>query len=118
MNRFCLLAHTYAYARIALEGERVHYGSLRFTAETIRRPQFPKCFQKKWVNFPKKIGNGRVLFLPFGKNPDLLRKRSLRRVRETFTEGSGTTELQKARATAKGHPKEESTAQVIASRLK
>ena len=93
INRFCLLAHTHAYARIALDSERVHYGSLRFTAEVDRRPQFPKCFQKKWADFPKKIGGRRFNFSRFGKNPDLLRKRLSRSVRETFTEGSGTTEI-------------------------
>jgi hypothetical protein len=45
-------------------------------------------------------------FLGLGKTPDLLRSRLRVPVRETFTEGSGTTDFQKAREPAKGHPKE------------
>jgi hypothetical protein len=62
---------------------------------TNRRPQMHKCFQKKWANFPKKI-RGIRHFSPLGKTGDLLRKRASRSVRETFTEGSGTTCLSEA----------------------
>ena len=44
--------------------------------------------------------------LGLGKIPSLLRKRARVPVQETFTEGSGTTDFPKPRATGKGHPKE------------
>jgi hypothetical protein len=59
-------------------------------------------FPEEVGQFPKKIRGSDLAFSSFGKNPDLLRKRCARRVRETFTEGSGTTGFQKARDTDAG----------------
>jgi hypothetical protein len=72
-----------------------------------RRPQiadyFPRNFGELGPNFPEKFG---VEGSGLGETLDLLRSGAARSVRETFTEGSGTTVYQKARATGKGHPKE------------
>jgi hypothetical protein len=54
--------------------------------------------------FPQKKSGFDIFGL--GKIPSLLRKRARVPVQETFTEGSGTTDLPKLRATGKGHPKE------------
>ena len=67
-------------------------------------------------NFPKK--NRGLTFPTWGKTPDLLRSRRRVPVRETFTEGSGTTVFPKPEDTATARQEEESRAQVIASRVK
>jgi hypothetical protein len=59
-------------------------------------------FPEEMGQFPQKNRGKPVRFLELGENLDLLRKRASRSVRETFTEGSGTTENQKARATGAG----------------
>ena len=94
-----------------------HHASLRHWLNASAVPN-SQMFPEEMGRFPQKNPGKAARFLELWETFDLLRTRALRSVRETFTEGSGTSVSQKARATATGYAKVESRAQATLSRVK